>query len=272
MPLLPRTCTLAVCLVLGFRSASAQGDTVRVISAAPASWFVQVNGFYSQADNGFGVWRGLDVRLLHAGKRLSPFLNAGSQTRQEGTQTALGVGSYVTITPKIFAIVGAGMAPDHGVVFFPKLRTDAAIFVAVPGLKGVLASVGVTDLRFTDSRTGGQIWSLGSMVYRGRGIYSAGIFHVTDRASGDQSSSWQAGGQWGAQGRYWIGLGASAGTEAYRVLTATPFDARFRSQSALAFASKWVTKNSGVGLRYDFENKIDAYHRHAFVLSYFVAF
>jgi len=66
--------------------------------------------------------------------------------------------------------------------------------------------------------------------------------------------------------------GVSAGNEAYQVLSASPFDARFKSQSALVFVSKWVTKSSGVGLRYDFENKVDVYHRNAFVLSYFVDF
>jgi YaiO family outer membrane protein len=263
---------LAASVVLGVRPVLAQGDTSRVINAAPAKWHILANGFYSSADNGFGVWKGQDIRLLHSGTRFSPFANIGSQTRPNGTQGTFGAGSYITISPKMFAIVGVGSAPDNGVVLFPKLRTDASLFVSVPGLSGVLVSAGVTDLRFTDSRTGGQILSLGSMVYRGRGIYSAGLFLNKDRASGARSSSWQAGGQWGAQGSHWFGVGAAAGNEAYRILSVSGFDARFRTQSAYAFVSKWVTKGSGVGLRYDFENKIDVYNRHAFVLSYFVDF
>jgi YaiO family outer membrane protein len=200
-------------------------------------------------------------------------VNVGSQTRASGSQAAVGVGSYVTITPWMFSIVGVGMAPDHGVVLFPKLRTDAAVFVAVPGVKGVLVSGGLTDLRFTDSRTGGQIFSVGSMVYKGRGIFSGAVRFNTDRASGDHSKSWEGGAQWGAQGDYWVGIGVSAGKEAYRLLGGvTPFDARFSNRSGSAFISKWVTKNSGVGLRYDLENKIDVYQRNGFALSYFVDF
>jgi YaiO family outer membrane protein len=242
------------------------------VSPAPVNWHLQVNGYYSSADNGFGEFHGQDARIMYSGKRLSPFGSIGSQSRPTGSQTAFGVGSYITLAPWMFAIVGVGMAPDHGIVLFPKLRTDAGVFVAVPGVKGVLVSGGFTDLRFTDSRTGGRIWSFGPTVYRGRGIYSAGIHLNTDRASGAQSSSWQAGGQWGAQGSYWVGLGVGAGNEAYQVLSAIPFDARFRSQSASLFASKWVSKRSGVGLRYDYEHKLDVYHRSAFSLSYFVDF
>ena len=268
----PAVHALAAGLLLAVRTISGQNDTTRVVTAAPARWHAQATLSYSEADNGYGAWRGYDMRLLYSGKSFSPFVNVGTQSRQNGSQTAVGVGSYINITPWMFSIVGVGIAPDNGVVLFPKLRSDASLFVAVPGVKGVLASVGVTDLRFTDPRTGGRIFSLGSIVYHGPGIYSAAVRLNADRASGAQSSSWQAGAQWGAQGKYWVGLGVSAGNEAYQVLSAVPFDARFRSQSAQLFASKWVTANSGIGLRYDYEHKIDVYHRNGLSLSYFVDF
>lgn len=242
------------------------------MSAQPAKWHLIANTFYSSADNGFGVWRGEDVRLLYSGTRFSPFVNAGYQTRNNGTQATVGVGSYINITPWLFSIVGVGTAPDNGVVHFPRLRSDASLFAKVPGLPGVLASAGITDLRFTDPRAGGRIVSLGSIVYRGRGIYSASVFLNEDRASGANSSSWQAGAQWGTQGDFWVGVGGFAGNEAYRVLSATGFDARFRTQAVFGFVSKWITKGTGVGLRYDYENKIDVYNRNAFQLTYFVDF
>lgn len=260
------------CLLVGSTSLAAQGDTSRVKDAAPASWHAQVTGYYSRADNGYGVWKGQDARLLYSSKRVSPFLNIGSQTRPGGSQVAAGVGSYINLTSWMFSIVGIGVAPDNGVVLFPKVRTDASLFVAVPGVKGVLVNAGITDLRFTDSRTGGRILSVGSTLYRGKGIYSGAVYFNEDRAGGARSNSWQVGGQWGAQGSYWIGAGIAAGNEAYRLISATPFDARFRSQSGSFFVSKWVTKSSGVGLRYDYEHKIDVYHRNGFALSYFVDF
>ena len=63
-----------------------------------------------------------------------------------------------------------------------------------------------------------------------------------------------------------------AGNEAYRILSATPFDARFRSRFYSAFASKWITSGTGVSLRLDYEDKIDAFQRRALGLSYFVDF
>jgi len=271
-------CVFAGSLLLGVRAVAAQGDTTRVAkatataTAAPARWHAQVTGYYSRADNGFGVWRGQDARLLYSGKRVSPFVNIGSQTRPGGTQAAAGVGSYISWTPWMFSIVGIGFAPDNGVVLFPKQRTDASLFVAVPGVKGVLVNGGVTDLRFTDARTGGRIYSLGSMLYRGKGIYSGAVYFNQDRASNARSTSWQVGGQWGAQGSYWVGAGLAGGNEAYRLLSATPFDARFRTQSASVFGSKWLTKGTGMGLRYDYEHKIDVFHRSGLALSYFVDF
>lgn len=248
-------------------------DTVRAIAPdRPASWHLQLTGFYSSASNGFGVWQGQDARLLYSGRRASPFISAATQRRPEGHQEALGVGSYVTLSSWAFAIVGVGMAPDRGTVLFPRLRSDASVFVQVPGLKGVLMSTGYTDLRFTDKRAGGTIQSIGPTVYRGRGIYNAAVFFNKDRASGARSHAWQAGGQWGAQGQYWIGGGVGAGNEAYRLLTTTPFDARFQSRFASAFASKWITRRSGVSLRIDYENKVDVFQRRALGLTYFVDF
>lgn len=275
LPILPavrRVATL-LCLLSPLSLGAQPGDSARVIAPAkPASWHVQANAYYSSADNGFGVWRGQDVRLLYSGKRFSPFVSLGSQSRSNGHQEALGAGSYIVLTPWMFSIVGIGVAPDRGTVLFPRVRTDASLFVAVPGVKGVLMSGGLTDLRFTDPRAGGRIVSLGPTIYRGRGIYSGSIFLNQDRASGARSQSWQVGGQWGAQGQYWIGGGIGAGNEAYRLLSATPFDARFRSQFGSAFVSKWITKGTGVSVRVDVERKIDVFNRRAVGLSYFVDF
>ncbi len=253
------------------------GDSVRIVTPQPAAakaaaWHLQVSTFYSSADNGFGVWHGQDARLLYSSPKLSPFVSIGTQSRPNGRQQVYGAGSYINIAPWMYAIVGIGTAPDNGVVLFPKLRSDASVFVAVPKVKGVLVSGGITDLRYTDKRTGGQILSLGSMVYRGRGIYNASVYFNEDRASGARSQAWQAGGQWGSQGKYWVGGGVGSGNEAYRLLSATPFDARFRSQFVSAFATKWVTQGSGVTLRLDYERKVDVFNRRAIGLTYFIDF
>lgn len=280
MPLLRSLRNALAALALGApalaapTSLSAQArDSARVIAPdRPASWHLTASGYYSSATNGFGVWTGQDVRLLYSGSKASPWVSMGSQQRPDGHQEVLGVGSYITLTKWAFAIVGMGTAPEGTAVLFPRLRSDASLFVAVPKLPGVLISSGITDLRYKDSRAGGRIVSVGPTVYRGRGIYNGAVFFNKDRASGARSHAWQAGGQWGTQGRFWIGGGIGAGNEAYRLLSATPFDARFQSRFASAFVSKWVTPRSGVSVRLDYENKVDVFQRRAIGLSYFVDF
>jgi len=253
--------------------AAQSSDSARlVVPSVPARWHLQTSSFLSSADNGFGVWRGGDMRLLYSAKRASPFVSVGTQSRPGGRQEAFGVGSYIVLTPWMYSIVGVGIAPDRGTVLFPTVRSDASLMIAVPRAKGLLLSTGFTDLRYRDARAGGRIMSVGPMLYRGRGIYNASAFFNTDRASGARSSSWQAGGQWGTQGRFWVGGGVGSGNEAYRLLTATPFDARFRSQSASVFGSKWITRASGISLRLDYERKVDVFNRYAAGLTYFVDF
>ena len=248
-------------------------DSARaVVPTTSADWHLQTTAFYSSANNGYGIWRGGELRLLHSGPRFSPFVNIGTQSRPNGRQEALGVGSYVVLTPWAYSIVGVGTAPDRGTVLFPRIRSDASLFLAAPGVRGLILSVGVTDLRFSDPRAGGTILSLGTIFYHGRGIYSGAVFANHDRASGARSTAWQAGAQWGGQGTYWLGVGVGSGNEAYRLLSATPFDARFRSNSASAFGSKWITARSGFTVRFDFEQKVNVFDRRAAALIYFVDF
>jgi YaiO family outer membrane protein len=248
-------------------------DSARVAKpSAPANWHLQVSSFYSSATDGFGVWQGQDARLLYSGKRISPFVNAATQKRPNGRQEAYGAGAYVVLTPWMYSIVGVGVAPTSNAVLFPRVRSDAAVFVAVPKLKGVLVNTGFTDLRFEDKRAGGEIFSVGSTVYRGRGIYSGALFFNRDRASSARSQSWQVGGQWGGQGQYWLGGSLGVGNEAYRLISATPFDARFENRFLTAFASKWLTTRTGATLRLDYERKVDVFSRRAVQLTYFVDF
>lgn len=244
----------------------------RASDEATRPFHLEMDAFYQSLDAGYGAWRGVDVRLQYASPRATPFAFVSSQTRDEGTQVNAGVGSYVTLTPWLYAIVGASSAPDNGVVLYPTLRADASLYAAVPGVRGLVVTGGFTEIRYSQSGSGGRIASLGSMLYHGRGIYSGIVRFNTDRASGLHSRSYLATGQWGGQGRYWIGANVGGGNEAYQVLSASPFDARFESRSAAAFLQKWVTRSQGVTVRYDFEHKLRTYHRNGLTVGYFVDF
>lgn len=264
-----RRCILIPIALLVARSAFAQE---RASDEASRPFHLEMDAFYQSLDAGFGAWRGVDVRLQYASPRATPFAFVSSQTRDEGSQVNVGAGSYITLTPWLYAIVGASTAPGDAVVLYPTLRADASLYANVPGVRGLVATGGLTTIRYPQSGSGGQIVSLGSMYYGGGGIYSGTVRLNTDRASGLHSRSYLAAGQWGRQGHYWIGANVGGGNEAYQVLSSSPFDAQFDSRSAAAFIQKWVTRAQGVTVRYDFEHKLRTYHRNGFTLGYFVDF
>ena len=151
------------------------------------------------------------------------------------------------------------------------LRTALAWGVHFYTALGLVASAGITKV-YGNHGSGGRILSLGSFYYRGRAISNASISFNRDRLSGAASHSVQAGIQYGTQGSYWIGGGVSQGTEAYQVLAAIPFDARFKGAGASFFAQRWLSRNRGAMFRYEFEHKYTAYVRHGISLTYFFDF
>jgi YaiO family outer membrane protein len=210
---------------------------------------------------------------MYVSPRLTPFVFASTQARDvaaaPGSQQSYGAGSYVTFTPRLSALVSASAAPGSDVELYPRRRLDATLIAGVPGVTGLLWTGGITDIRFAHD-AGGRIISTGPILYLGRGIYSAVARFNRDRLSGAQSHSFLAAGQYGAQGSYWVGGSLGGGNEAYQVLAATPFDARFESRGASAFLQKWVTRRQGFTARYDFEHKLKTYHRNGVAASYFV--
>lgn len=284
LPLPPRAHALLLAVALAVAPAPARAQRADSVAAAPvpppvagapsgrAPWLVQATTYYNTVDNGFGVWRGADARILYSGRRVSPFVSAGTQTRPGGSQQVLSFGSYIPLTNWLLTVVGVGMAPDRGVVYFPKLRRDVSAILTVPKVKGLLLAGGVTDVRYTNPQAGGIIVTTGPVFYKGSGVYSGTVFLNRDRASGARSSAWQANAQWGRQGSHWVGGGVGAGTEAYRLLVATPFDARFESQSANVFATRWLRPGLGATLRADLERKTKVYLRQALTLTLFTEF
>lgn len=236
------------------------------------TWLVQGASYYNAVDNGYGVWRGQDVRIQRTTRYAGAFVTAGTQSRPQGDQQVLALGTTLSLLPRLAGTLSIGMAPDRGTVLFPRLRRDVGILYTVPVLNGLLLNGVLTDVRYTDRRIGGTIVSGGPILYRGLGIYSASVFLNRDRASGARSAAWQVNAQRGVQGRYWWGGGLGGGNEAYRLLLDVPFDARFSSRSANAFATRWFGGGMGATARVDFEVKRDVYRRRALTLALFTEF
>ena len=205
-------------------------------------------------------------------RKATPILSIGTQSHGEGSQVSFGLSSYITLNSRFYSIVGISHAPDRGVVLYPKTRMDAALLGSVPGVPGLVLSAGVTDFRGSTPRSGGQIFSTGSLYYRGRTI-SGAVFRVNrDRRSGATSYSEQIGTQYGQQGRYWVGGSITHGTEAYQLGGPVPFDVRWEGVGASVFVQKWLARTHGLSFRYDYEHKFTAYVRSGGALSYFVDF
>ena len=231
----------------------------------------EVGTFYSALSRGYSTWRGFDARVLYASRRATPFIGVSTETRKEGTQQNYGVGSYITLNDRFYSIVGVSHAPYRGAVLFPKTRIDAALFGAVRSVPGLVLFGGATKV-YGDKGGGGQIFSIGSFLYHGHAIATGVVSLNRDRLSGADSHSQSLGIQYGSQGSYWIGGSISHGTEAYQVIAAAPFDARFEGAGAMLFGQKWFARNRGAVLRYEFEHKYTAYVRNAVALTYFVDF
>jgi YaiO family outer membrane protein len=244
-------------------------------SPGRAPFHLEVGGFLQSLDRGYGTWRGGDARLQWSSPRITPFVFASTQTRDAGatpgSQQNFGGGSYLTLTSWLYTVVSVSAAPDRGIVLYPKLRTDASLVGVLPGIQGLRLSAGLTDIKYS-AGAGGRIVSVGPFVYVGRGIYNAVARFNHDRASGANSRSVLVSGQYGTQGNYWVGGSLGGGNEAYQVLGATPFDARFDSRELSAFVQRWIARRQGFSLRYDFENKLRTYHRNGATLTYFVDF
>lgn len=247
-------------------------------SATPAPiakktpFHLETGAFYSSLSNHYGDFYGNDFRLFYTTPRATPILSISRQTHAGATQWNFGLSSYITFSDRYYAIVGFSQSPNGPVALFPRTRWDAALLGNVPAVRGLVLSGGITSIYGNTSRSGGTIYSVGSLYYRGRTISSAVLRFNRDRRSGEGSHSEQIGTQYGEQGRFWVGASFTHGTEAYQIGTGVPFDVRFEGVGASAFLQRWLTRKQGLALRYDFEHKYTAYVRAGGAITYFVDF
>ncbi len=237
---------------------------------SPPPFSVDVGGFYQALDNGYSDWRGIDLRLAYRGVRFSPFGGLSTQSRREGSQNNFGVGSYYTINKHAYAIAGFSTAFGGTTVLYPRFRWDASLF-GDTGLPGLVMGVGYTHVSFGPGSSG-EIVSAGPILYHGPLILSGSLRLNHDGVGGANSGSGEIGGQYGAQGKQWIGGRFGAGKEAYQLLSATPFDVQFTDIGGSVFYQRWLTTNTAATVRVDYEHKLTAYHRRGVTLSYHVDF
>jgi len=241
------------------------------VLARPTPFSIDVDLFHHRLDNGYSPWSGGGLRLAYAGTRASPFATVTRQHRREGSQDNYGLGSYLILNRAMYAIAGFSVATGGTAVLYPRLRWDVSLMTDTRVVPGLVIATGFTRVSFGADATG-TIASLGPIYYRGPLILSGVVRLNRDDVGGATTASGEFGGQYGAEGRSWIGASISGGREAYQVVSATPFDVAFTNVGASAFYQRWLTERTAITGRVEYQHKLEAYRRRGLALSYRVAF
>jgi YaiO family outer membrane protein len=235
------------------------------------SWHFETGGSYAAVTNNYGKWYSGDAKISYTGsKYLTPSLSFASQTRPEGNQQAYGIGSYINFGKYAYAIVGMGVAPNHGAILFPSFRYDLMGVVRVPPVKGLLLTGGYGSYRMGGGSA--KTASVGSILYLKKVILDGGISFNRSYPGSLPSNSGYLSLMTGRQGKYWIGAGASGGNLYYKLMGLIPLDVRSNAYGFSAFLQKWVGRNWGFYTRYYFTNVIDSYTSNSVGVSFFFDF
>ena len=236
----------------------------------PTPWALEVSTFYSALDNNYGDWQGGSVRLSYSSPRLSPMVSLSVQHRDVGSQASMSVGSYVILDSHTYMIVGVSSAPAGDVVLYPKTRYDVAMITDTRAIRGLVWGASYTQLSLGGST--GRIFGTGPIYYHGPLILAGSLRLNHDGVGGLNSFSGDVGGQYGAQGRQWLGVRLSYGKEAYELLAASPLEVHFTDLGSSVFFQRWVAPKRAVMARVSYDHKLTAYQSLGFELGYRVEF
>jgi YaiO family outer membrane protein len=275
-----RTLLMLLAVLLVYRSALAQTNEDPAQEASrdnrPASdtreepLMIEFGGFTNFVNNNYGQWSGANVRVMYRGaKHFAPMLGVATQKRPEGSQATFGVDSYILVNRWFYALVGISGSPQGSAVLWPKRRYGATGMIGIPRVKGLVGTVGFGGI---DGEQGahGRTFSAGALYYRGRAIWSGHLSFNRNDPGSMPSKSVGMGVQYGAQKKYWVGAGVSGGQIAYQTISPSPMDVHFVSFGPSVFFSKWVTRNRGFTVKYDYQDQVNAYQRHGIAASIFI--
>ncbi len=272
--------TLAAQQAEGTPAEQSEPARVEATSTTPAipekkNFSLEIGGAYSAfiPGAGSGNWRGWDSRLIYAGwKRLTPFGGVASLGNGFGWQYSLGAGAYVTITKWFWTVGGFSYAPKSDTSFFIHRRFDIAGMLTVPGVNGLVFSVGLTELPAYKDSGAGRTIALGDLYYWRKFIFSGSV-NLNFSQPGDQHSvSGQFGVNYGTQGKYFVSAGMSGGNVAYDLTANVPLNVRYQTFDGFAAYTKWVSPHTGLNFRYGYQKILDGYERHSMRMGVFREF
>ena len=234
---------------------------------------VELGGYSSYVNNGFGTWSGGQAQLWYRNRFFTPAFTVDRQTRPQGTQWNYAFFSYANWSKSFYTTQGFSWAPqkDNSAIYFPKRRYDIRGYWKVSPEKAFLVDAGYT--RFDLGAAGhGQIFSAGSLYYHGKWVFDANLFINRSQPGDLYSASGTFSAQHGQEGHYWFGITAGGGRELYQLAGQTPFEASFTSYSLGAFYRRWLTAHSGIVFSGVYLDKFDAYRRAGGTASLFFEF
>jgi YaiO family outer membrane protein len=240
-------------------------------SSEKTNWHFELGGSLALLNNNYGQWYSGETKIAYTGsKYFKPNLSFGSQTRPEGTQQAYGVGSYINFGKYAYAIVGTGVAPNHGTILFPSFRYDLMGVFRVPPVKGLLMTAGYTSYRMGGGNA--KIASIGSIYYYRKVVLDGGISFNRSYPGNLPSKSGYLSLMTGRQGKYWFGAGASGGNLNYQLLGIIPYNVRSNAFGFSQFFQKWLGRKWGLVERYYFADVIDQYISNSIGVTLFYDF
>jgi len=263
---LPPIVAMWICFVAGGAWGQVNPAPTRP-GAPPASdiqpFRLELGGYYSWVDRGYGDWRGLSGEFWYRGNsKFIPGFFLDSQTRPDGTQQNYAFTSYLNWSPSFYTVQSVSGAPQRSdsAIYFPKIRFDVKGYWKLPPGRNLLIGAGFTHFDF--GRTGnGEIYNIGALYYRKKLVVEGNLF-INDSRPGDL---WSASGnvavQYGAEGNYWFGISAGGGTELYRYEGLTPVDVHLQSYTIDLFYRRWISRHVGFVIGSTYQDKLDAYRR-----------
>lgn len=233
---------------------------------------IEVSQWGSSVSNGFGDWYGGGVHLfLDPSPRLSLIGEAFYEHRPGESEQAGVFGATIHLTPWFYtALTVSGGGPDDFAAFIPRYRYDVNGTLATP-IPGFHLTGGWTRLQYGNP-VSGRILRAGFLQYAGKVILQGTVNFNNVRPGNHKSVDGIGSIQVGEEGRYWVGVVAGGGREAWQTQGLFPFNVEFAGYNVSVFTRKWITRSFGVGFRYNYYIKRTAYNSNGGEIRFFWQF
>jgi YaiO family outer membrane protein len=249
------------------QSPTASADVV------PRRFHLELTSFENNVSNRLGNWAGGGMSLAYQwSDRLTTTGQVLAQRRPGELQPLLATSTRIEWTQWLYTDLAlSGGGPDDPSAFFPRVRYDWTVSIKPPEVDGLILNGGFTQLFFGDP-VRGHVVRAGGVYYWRRLVFQGTLFLNTSQPGNRKSKAGNGAVQYGQEGRYWLGLAAGGGREAWQTLALTPQDAEFSSYSASVFLRKWLSPTYGVATSYSYALKRTAYRVHGLEFSFFLDF